>query len=54
MKSDEYWQGFSSGLADKPQDEKNPYEEGTVKYQDWQDGFFEGWRNWDMNMDDGG
>lgn len=49
-----YKEGWSAGFADNYADYKNPYIPDTIDSKLWLEGYDDGLRNWDMNMDDGG
>ena len=49
-----YKQGWSAGFADNYRDYTNPYIPNTLDHKMWLEGYLDGLRNWDMNMDDGG
>lgn len=49
-----YKKGWSAGFADDYQNYHNPYIPDTLDYKLWSEGYCDGLRNWDMNMDDGG
>lgn len=49
-----YKEGWSAGFSDNYKEKNNPYIPETLDYKMWVEGFCDGLRNWDMNMDDGG
>lgn len=49
-----YGMGCQAGLADDYLAQKNPYELGSPEYEEWNEGWRWGLRNWDMNQNDGG
>jgi hypothetical protein len=49
-----YKEGWSAGFADNYADYKNPYIPDTIDSKLWSEGYSDGLRNWDMNMNDGG
>lgn len=57
VNSHEYEAGWRAGMwgtglvEDKP---ANPYTPNTPQHLEWEDGYYDGLLDWDMNMDDGG